>query len=102
MLEKYDIPFLYRQATLLLGEGENYIAYPSFSLPTYNGAVVEYIKEAESQIDMERKKQLYEQNHIPAVFLAHDNLKLPSWQQELYEKLEDIYQQPLLLEPTNK
>jgi hypothetical protein len=93
MLKEKHIPFIYQQAMILYGEDQNYIAKPTFSLPTY-GAVIEYVKEDEqlpvSKYDMQ---ELYRQNYKEALILNSDDLQRPDWQDSLYDRLTAIYQQ---------
>ena len=93
MLKERHIPFIYQQAMILYGEDENYIAKPTFSLPTY-GAVIEYAKEDE-QLPLSRYalQELYRQNYKEALILNANDLQQPDWQDNLYERLTAIYQQ---------
>jgi len=93
MLDKYRIPFFYKQATIVYDQGENRIEYPAFSLPTYNGTIVDYIADAQSK-EYQTAEKLYRYNQIHAVLLTQNDLAKPDWQDSLYEKLEQIYHQP--------
>ena len=93
MLDQYGIPFFYKQPTMAHDNGKK-LVYPTFMLPTYNNLVIEFIRNDKHPIEIQRKRYLYEQNLISAVILDKDDLKRPSWEQRLYEKLEQIYQQP--------
>jgi hypothetical protein len=93
MLKENHIPFIYQQATILYGEDQNYIAKPTFSLPTY-GAVIEYVKEDEQQpLSKYALQELYRQNYQEALILNADDLQQPGWQDNLCERLATIYQQ---------
>ena len=93
MLKENHIPFIYQQATILYCEDQNYIAKPTFSLPTY-GAVIEYVTEDE-QLPVSRYalQELYRQNYQEALILNADDLQQPGWQDNLCERLATIYQQ---------
>ena len=93
MLKENHIPFIYQQAMILYGEDQNYIAKPTFSLPTY-GAVIEYVKEDEQlPVSKYALQELYRQNYKEALVLNSDDLQQPDWQDNLYERLATIYQQ---------
>jgi len=94
MLDDYGIPFSYKQATLVQDQGRRKITHVDFSLPTYNGTVIDYIVDPNSS-DYHNKKALYEQNDIPAVLVTQEHLKSPIWQQDLYKKLKEQYHRPL-------
>ena len=94
MLEDYGVPFFYKQATLLQDQGQRKVTHVDFNLPTYNGMVIDYIVDPNSSND-HNKRALYEQNQIPAVLVTQEYLKSPTWQQELYKDLEELYHRPL-------
>ncbi len=93
MLDDYGIPFFYKQATLLQDQGQRKVIHVAFSLPTYNGIVIDYIVDPSSQ-DYQNKKTLYEQNQLPAVLVTPEYLKNPTWRQDLYDKLKELYHRP--------
>jgi hypothetical protein len=93
MLDKYRIPFFYKQATIVYDQCQNRIEYPAFSLPTYNGTIVDYIADAQSK-EYQTAEKLYRYNQIHAVLLTQNDLENRNWQENLYEKLEQIYHQP--------
>ena len=98
LLDKYGIPFFYKQATIIYDQGKNEIWYPTFSIPAYNGAVIDYIVMPENEDyhgQIQQRQKIYEQNQIPAVLMTPQELKKPTWHEQLYEKLEQIYHQPL-------
>jgi len=92
MLDQYGIPFFYKQATVIYNDGKNEIWYPSFTLPQYSCAVVDYVtqqKQADERID------IYRYNQIPATVLGQRDINKPNWQEILYEKLKQIYRHPI-------
>lgn len=95
MLESYNIPFLYKQPTLVIENGKRCITYADFFLPTYNGLAIDYIIESNSAI-YRRKKNVYQDNQTPAVILTRKDLKKPNWQKELYRKFERTYRKRTL------
>jgi len=63
LLDKYGIPFFYKQATIVYDQGKNRIAKPSFTLLSYGGAVIDYVNATEEQ-KLLQKEQLYRYNQI--------------------------------------
>jgi hypothetical protein len=94
LLDKYGIPFFYRQATIVYDQGKNRIAKPSFTLLSYGGAVIDYVSAADKQ-QLLQKEQLYRYNQIPAVVMGPPDLDKPNWDKELYQKLKRISDQAL-------
>ena len=87
VLDRYGIPFFYRQPTIVLNpeSGNNEIWKPSFTLPQYGCSVIDYIKNAS---DINHIKDIYRYNQIPAVVLGPKELTEPNFQQNLYEKIQ--------------
>ena len=92
LLDKYGIPFFYKQATIVYDQGKNRIAKPSFTLLSYGGAVIDYVNATEEQ-KMLQKEQLYRYNQIPAVVVGPPDLDKPNWDKNLYEKLKQVSQE---------
>ena len=90
MLDSYGIPFFYKQPTLVIENGKRCIEYADFFLPTYNGLAIDYIIESNSAI-YRRKKNVYQDNQIPAVLITHKDMNSPNWQKKLHNTLQDIY-----------
>ena len=90
MLKTYGIPFLYKQPTLVIENGKRMIEYADFFLPTYNGLAIDYIIESNSAI-YRRKKNIYQDNQIPAVLMSRKNMQGPDWQKKLFNRLQNIY-----------
>jgi len=90
MLESYNIPFLYKQPTLVIENGKRCIEYADFFLPTYNGLAIDYIIESNSAI-YRRKKNVYQDNQTPAVLMSRKNMQGPDWQKKLFNRLQNIY-----------
>ena len=89
-LDSYGIPFFYKQPMLVVQDGKKMLEYTDFFLPTYNGLAIDYIVESNSAI-YRRKKNVYQDNQIPAVFVTRKDMHKEVWQQKLYQKLEGIY-----------
>ena len=94
MLNRYKIPFFYKQATLVHEQGRPKVVYVDFFLPTYNDLVIDCISDPKSR-EYQSKKRIYRQNQISVVQITPENLKNPGWQKNLYEIMEKHYRQPL-------
>ena len=90
MLDSYGIPFFYKQPTLVIENGKRCITYADFFLPTYNGLAIDYIVESNSAI-YRRKKNVYQDNQIPAVLITHKDMNSHNWQKKLHNTLHNIY-----------
>ena len=90
MLKTYGIPFLYKQPTLVIENGKRMIEYADFFLPTYNGLAIDYIIESNSAI-FRRKKNVYQDNQIPAVLISRKYMQRSDWQKKLFNRLQNIY-----------
>ena len=93
MLDSYGIPFSYKQPTLVIENGKRCIEYADFFLPTYNGLAIDYIIESNSAI-YRRKRNIYQDNQIPAVLITRKDMNRNGWQKNLYRRLESIYRRP--------
>ena len=87
LLDKYGIPFFYKQATIIYNKGKNEIWNPSFTLPQYGCAVIDYVDDSRKSV-LEEKLNIYNYNQIPATVLGPPDLDKPNWQESLYEKLQ--------------
>jgi len=90
MLDSYGIPFFYKQPTLVIENGKRMIEYADFFLPTYNGLAIDYIIESNSAI-FRRKKNVYQDNQIPAVLISRKYMQRSDWQNKLFNRLQNIY-----------
>ena len=90
MLGTYGIPFFYKQPTLVIENGKRCIEYADFFLPTYNGLAIDYIIESNSAI-YRRKKNVYQDNQIPAVLITRKDMDRGDWQKKLYSRLQHTY-----------
>ena len=89
-LSSYGIPFLYKQPMLVIQDGKRMLEYADFFLPTYNGLAIDYIIESNSAV-FRRKKNVYQDNQIPAVLVGKKDINKPNWQSQLYSKLQQVY-----------
>ena len=95
VLDQYGIPFFYKQATIIYNEGKNEIWKPSFSIYPFGGLVIDYVHDSEQAVENEliRREQVYRYNQIPAVVLGPKSLAEPNWDNKLYDKIKQTYQQ---------
>jgi hypothetical protein len=93
MLDRYGIPFFYKQATIIYTEGRNELWKPSFTLYSYGGAVIDYVAGSDESQQRERlsKEKIYRYNQIPATVLGPPDLDKPNWDKDLYARLEQLY-----------
>jgi len=101
LLDRYGLPFFYRQPTIIYDQGRNQIMKPSFTLLSYGGAVIDYIPNTANDQRI-RQEQLYRYNQIPAVVLGPPDLDKPNWDENLYKRLKEISRQtfnPALYSP---
>ncbi len=93
MLDRYGIPFFYKQATIIYHEGRNELWKPSFTLYSYGGAVIDYVGgsgENQQEEGLSRDR-VYRYNQIPATILGPPDLDKPNWDKDLYARLEQLY-----------
>ena len=95
MLDQYGIPFFYKQATIIYDQGQNEVWKPSFTVYPYGGLVIDYAPGAEQgqKDEHQRREQIYQYNQIPAILLGPRDLTESNWQDALYRKIEQAYQQ---------
>lgn len=93
ILDRYGIPFFYKQATIIYTEGKNDLWKPSFTLYSYGGTVIDYVAGSDASQQEERlsKDRIYRYNQIPATVLGPPDLDKPHWDKDLYAKLEHLY-----------
>ena len=89
LLDKYGIPFFYKQATIVYNKGKNEIWNPSFTLPQYGCAVIDYVDDSRKSV-LEERLNIYNYNQIPATVLGPPDLDKPNWQESLYEKIQQL------------
>jgi len=97
-LDRYGIPFFYKQPVLICENGWRTLWRPDFTLSTYNSMVIEYDWARHGALDASNhrtRSDVYRLNGIAALFLEPADLARPHWQQRLYDRLEKSYRQPL-------
>ena len=89
-LTQYGIPFFYNQPTLVVENGKKMIEYADFFLPSYRGLAIDFIIESNSAT-YRRKKNVYQDNQIPAVLVSRRDIARPGFSSALYKALEHSY-----------
>jgi hypothetical protein len=89
-LSQYGIPFFYQQPTLVVENGKKMIEFADFFLPSYQGLAIDYIIESHSAI-YRRKKNIYQENSIPAILVSRKDLARPDFNRSLYKTLQSSY-----------
>jgi hypothetical protein len=94
ILDQYGIPFFYQQPTIIYVNGKNEIWQPTFTMPQYGCAVIDYISQANTQNpkdNIQNRKQIYDYNQIPATVLGPKDLDKANFQENLYQKLKEEF-----------
>lgn len=92
VLDRHGIPFFYRQPTLVYEGGRHRIWRPDFTLPGYNGLVVEYadsVDDPHQHACLQRRQEVYALNQIPAVFVHPWEFSEPGWDEHLAQRVRD-------------
>ena len=89
MLDRYGVPFFYKQATIVYHEDKNEVRKPSFTLYSYGGAVIDYVAGTGRDQQGQRltRERIHRYNQIPAVVPGPENLERPNWDEGLYQRL---------------
>ena len=93
----YFFVCVYRAHTLELhhGGGWHALVFLGMSCAFYYLPCWPFSPARTTTTEIQQTKQVYEQNQIPVILLTQQNLINPSWQKNLYEKLEQTSRQPL-------
>jgi len=102
-LDQYGIPFFYRQPTLVYDDESHHIWHPDFTLPRYNGLVVEYACAGQPHRDayLQHQRDIYALNQIPAVLVYPGDMVTPGWQERLVERVAQTRVLPYGSDPTS-
>jgi hypothetical protein len=90
LLDRHGVPFFYEQPTLIYDRGRHRLWRPDFSLPTYNGLIVEYAgmpDKPDYAAGIRHKQHAYAANGIPAVFVYPQDLQGPEWPARIIERI---------------
>ena len=97
LLDRYEIPFFYEQPTLVYDRGRHRVWHPDFSLPTYNGLIIEYAgmpDVPDYAAGIRHKRRTYAANEMPAVFVYPSHLQARDWAERLVQHVYKAAQQP--------
>jgi hypothetical protein len=97
LLDRSGIPFFYEQPTLIYDRGRYRIWHPDFTLPTYNGLVVEYAgmpDRPDYANGIHHKARAYTRNGVRAVFVYPTDLCGRYWSQRVLERIDRPVQLP--------
>jgi hypothetical protein len=103
VLDRYGVPFFYKQAVIIYHEGKNEIWKPSFTLYSYGGAVIDYVAGEDQPGQRLSRDKIYRYNQIPAMVVGPKDLEKPKWDEDLYAKLDQLYRRafdPMRYVPT--
>ena len=95
LLDRYGVPFFYEQPHLIYDRGRYRAWHPDFTLPDYNGMIVEYagmMDVPDYAEGIRHKKRAYRRNGIPAMFVYPTDLRGPLWPEKLYHRIQRAYQ----------
>jgi len=105
LLDRYGVPFFYEQPTLIYDRGRHHVWHPDFTLPDYNGLIVEYAgmpDVPDYAAGIQHKVGAYKVNGIPAFFIYPQDLTGPAWPERLYERIvQEGYQALGATDPTS-
>ena len=101
LLDRYGVPFFYEHPTLIYDRGHHRVWHPDFSLPDYNGMIIEYagMPDVPDYMDgIRHKESTYQANGIPALFVYPQDLAGPNWPERLYERIQKTGDQALQIQ----
>ena len=90
LLDRYGVPFFYEQPTLIYDRGRYRSWHPDFTLPTYNGLIIEYAGMPEVPdyaAGIRHKRRAYRTNAIPALFIYPRDIQGAHWSEQLYNRI---------------
>ena len=90
LLDRYGIPFFYEQPTLVYDRGRHRIWHPDFTLPTYNGLIVEYagmMDIPDYAQGIRHKQQAYAANEMAALFVYPGYIHNGNWPEQLLQRI---------------
>ena len=98
LLDRYGVPFFYEQPTLIYDRGQHRVWHPDFTLPDYNGLIIEYAgmpDVPDYAAGIQHKVGAYKANGIPALFICPGDITGPAWPEKLYRRIEEEGQRAL-------
>jgi len=92
---QYRIPFLYESPLLVFDRGRYRIWHPDFTLPGFDGLVVEYAGMPDIpdyMAGIRRKQNVFRSHRIPAVFIYPSETQRSGWRYHVLGRIHDAYQ----------
>jgi hypothetical protein len=91
MLDRYGIPFIYEQPTIIHDRGRWRAWRPDFTLPDYNNLILEYagmMDNPDYAKGIAHKRRAYRRNNLPALFIYPRQIRSRDWEKRLYERIQ--------------
>jgi hypothetical protein len=98
LLDRYGLPFVYEQATLVYDRGRYRLWHPDFALPQYGGLIVEYagmMDVPDYAAGIRHKRHAYARNGLRALFIYPRDLTGPAWPARLRARIQYAGEQAL-------
>lgn len=95
LLDRYGVPFYYEQPTLVYDRGKHRVWRPDFTLPSYNGLVIEYsgmMHVPDYVKGVHHKYYTYQANRIPVLFIYRSDITGRYWPQRLMAKIYQAHE----------
>lgn len=92
VLDRFGIPFFYEQPRLIYDRGLHRTWRPDFTLPTYDGLVIEYAGMMDVPgyaAGIRHKVATYASNGVPALFVYPTDLLSPCWPERVMQHIRD-------------
>jgi len=102
LLDQYGIPFFYEQPVVVENNGDYEIWRPGFTLPEYQGMILDYAEASESPAErrmIHHRQDTYARNGIPALVVLSEDVGRPLWERDLIQRItiaEQAYRVPVL------
>ncbi len=96
-LDRHRISLFYEQPTLIYDRGQHRIWRPDFTLPTYNGLIIEYagmMDLPDYAAGIRHKSRAYKANGIPAVFVYPQDLRRRDWPEYVLDRIRSAASLP--------
>ena len=93
LMDRHGIDFFYEMPLLIYDQGRHQIWRPGFTLPAYGGILVEYAISPtgeDSHADIKHKRDTYNRNGVPALFVSPEDLTRPNWDERLLKQIEHL------------
>lgn len=94
LLDRYGIPFFYENPTVVYDQGRCRIWRPDFTLPSYDGPILEYAgmpDVPDYMAGIRHKEHAYRANGIRALFIYPNDLQGRHWPQRLHRRIVDSH-----------